>query len=170
MKQYLSYFYKIGILAAAFSLLTFYLSTFLTQDPTLISKVFSFIITPIFVGAGIYFYRFKLNQNQLSFAEGMTIGFVIYFLNAMLTFFGIYLGLIISNGLFQNIKNNMMQVLADKREEIINTLGDASYEKTYQGMLQLSIFDIAITDFIFKIAFGLFFTIIISIILRKTKL
>lgn len=170
MKQYLGYFYRIGFLAAAFSLLTFFLSSFFTQDPTLISKVFSFIITPIFVGAGIYFYRFKINQNQLSFAEGMSIGFIIYFINAFLTFLGIYIGLVFSENLFQNIKNNMMQVLSDKKEDIIKTLGNASYEKTYEKMLQLSIFDIAITDFIFKIAFGLFFTIIISIILRKTKI
>jgi hypothetical protein len=170
MKQYFGYFYRIGFLAAAFSLLTFFLSSFFTQDPTLISKVFSFIITPIFVGAGIYFYRFKINQNQLSFAEGMSIGFIIYFVNALVTFFGIYIGLVFSENLFQNIKNNMMQVLSDKKQDIINTLGNASYEKTYEEMLQLSIFDIAITDFIFKIAFGLFFTIIISIILRKTKI
>jgi len=170
MKQYLGYFYKIGFLAAAFSLLTFYLATFFTPDPTLISKVFSFIITPIFVGAGIYFYRFRINNNQLSFAEGMSIGFIVYFINAFVTFSGIYIGLIFSKSLFGNIKSNMMQVLDDKREEIINTLGNASYEKTYQEMLQLTVFDVAITDFIFKIAFGLFFTIIISIILRKTKL
>jgi hypothetical protein len=168
MKQYFGYFYRIGFLAATFSLLTFFLSTFFTQDPTLISKVFSFIITPIFVGAGIYFYRFKIKQNQLSFAEGMTVGFIIYFVNAFVTFLGIYMGLIFSKNLFENIKSNMMQVLIDKKQEIINTLGNASYEKTYQEMLQLSIFDVAITDFIFKVAFGLFFTIIISIILRKT--
>jgi hypothetical protein len=168
MKQYFGYFYRIGFLAATFSLLTFFLSTFFTQDPTLISKVFSFIITPIFVGAGIYFYRFKIKQNQLSFAEGMTVGFIIYFVNAFVTFLGIYMGLIFSKNLFENIKSNMMQVLIEKKQEIINTLGNASYEKTYQEMLKLSIFDIAITDFIFKVAFGLFFTIIISIILRKT--
>jgi hypothetical protein len=168
MKQYFGYFYRIGFLAATFSLLTFFLSTFFTQDPTLISKVFSFIITPIFLGAGIYFYRFKIKQNQLSFAEGMTVGFIIYFVNAFVTFLGIYMGLIFSKNLFENIKSNMMQVLIEKKQEIINTLGNPSYEKTYQEMLKLSIFDIAITDFIFKVAFGLFFTIIISIILRKT--
>ncbi|RPA66761.1 DUF4199 domain-containing protein [Cyclobacteriaceae bacterium YHN15] len=168
MKQYFGYFYRIGFLGATFSLLTFFLSTFFTQDPTLISKVFSFIITPIFVGAGIYFYRFKIKQNQLSFAEGMTVGFIIYFVNAFVTFLGIYMGLIFSKNLFENIKSNMMQVLIEKKQEIINTLGNPSYEKTYQEMLKLSIFDIAITDFIFKVAFGLFFTIIISIILRKT--
>ena len=76
--------------------------------------------------------------------------------------------MVFSKNLFENIKSNMMQVLLDKKQEIINTLGNASYEKTYREMLQLSIFDVAITDFIFKVAFGLFFTIIISIILRKT--
>jgi hypothetical protein len=169
MKQYLGYFYKIGFLAASFSLLTFYLSSFFTPDPTLISKVFSFIITPIFVGAGIYFFRFKININQLSFAEGMSVGFIIYFINALVTFCGIYIGLLFSKSLFENIKSNMMQVLLDKKDEIIKTLGKLSYEKTYQGMLQMTEFDVAITDFIFKIAFGLFFTIIISIILRKTN-
>ncbi|WP_304516421.1 DUF4199 domain-containing protein [Cecembia rubra] len=167
MKQHFNYFNKIGLLAAGFSILTFYVSTLFTPDPTLISKVFSFAITPFFVGGGIYFYRFKLNKNMLSFAEGMTIGFFIYFINALLTFLGIYLGLLLSKSLFENIKSNMMNVLFEKKEEIINTLGQASYDKTYQEMLGLSIFDVAITDFIFKIAFGLFFTIIISIILRK---
>jgi len=167
MKQYFGYFYKIGLLAAVFSIFAFYIATFFTPDPTLFSKVFSFAITPLFVGAGIYFYRFKLNHNKLSFAEGMTIGFLIYAINAFVTFLGIYLGLVISPQLFENIKSNMMQVLADKKEEIISRLGEVSFERTYQQMLTLSVYDIAITDLIFKIAFGLFFTIIISIILRK---
>lgn len=169
MKQYFPYFYKIGFLAAGFSLLTFYLSTFFTPDPTLISKVFSFAVTPVFVGAGIYFYRFKLNQNLLSFAEGMTVGFLIYIINALISFLGIFIGLTLSKGLFENIRGNMMQILFDKKEGIISNLGEASYNNTYEEMLKLSVFDIAITDFIFKIAFGLFFTIIISIILRKTN-
>lgn len=167
MKQHFGYFYKIGILAAALSIFTFYIATLFTPDPTLISKVYSFAITPFFVGAGIYFYRFKLNGNKMSFAEGMTIGFLIYFINALVTFFGIYIGLVFSTQLFKNIKSNMMDILEDKKEEIINTLGENSFQKTYQEMLTLTAYDIAITDFIFKIAFGLFFTIIISIILRK---
>jgi hypothetical protein len=167
MKQYFGYFYKIGLLAASFSIFAFYIATLFTPDPTLFSKVFSFAVTPLFVGAGIYFYRFKLNQNRLSFAEGMTIGFLIYLINAFVTFLGIYFGLIFSPQLFENIKTNMMQILSEKREEIISTLGEASFEKTYQQMLTMTIYDIAITDLIFKIAFGLFFTIIISVILRK---
>lgn len=167
MRIYLNYFYKIGLLAAFFSILTFYLSTLITPDPTLVSKVFSFAITPFFVGSGIYFYRFKLNKNRISFSEGMTIGFLIYFINALFTFLGIYLGLLFSKGLFDNIKSNMMNILFEKKDEFINTLGIASYEKTHEEMLQLTIFDIAITDFFFKIAFGLFFSIIISLILRK---
>lgn len=167
MKKYFGYFYKIGFLAACLSIFTFYFSTFFTPDPTLVSKVFSFAITPFFVGAGIYFYRYKLNSNKLSFAEGMTVGFLIYFINALVTFFGIFFGLLFSPKLFENIKTNMMQILDEKKTEIINTLGEDSFQKTYQEMLTLSSYDIAITDFIFKIAFGLFFTIIISIILRK---
>ena len=167
MKQYFGYFYKIGLLAAALSVFAFYIATLFTPDPTLFSKVFSFAITPLFVGAGIYFYRFKLNNNKLSFAEGMTIGFLIYFINAFVTFLGIYFGLMFSPHTFENIKANMMQILADKKEEIIGTLGQTSFDKTYEQMMALSVYDIAITDLIFKIAFGLFFTIIISVILRK---
>jgi hypothetical protein len=167
MRIHLNYFYKIGLLAAGFSILAFYLSTLITPDPTLISKVFSFAITPFFIGGGIYFYRFKLNKNMLSFSEGMTIGFLIYFINGLFSFFGIYLGLFFSKDLFENIKTNMMDILFEKRDEIIKTLGKTSFEKTYEKMLQLNVFDIAITDFFFKITFGLFFSIIISLILRK---
>lgn len=167
MKQHFGYFYKIGLLASAFSIFAFYIASLFTPDPTLFSKIFSFAITPLFVGAGIYFYRFKLNNNKLSFAEGMTVGFIIYLINAFVTFLGIYIGLMFSPQTFENIKTNMMQILADKKEEIVKTLGQTSFDKTYEQMIALSIYDIAITDLIFKIAFGLFFTIIISIILRK---
>ena len=167
MKKHFPYFYKIGLVAAALSIFAFYIASLFTPDPTLFSKVFSFAVTPVFVGAGIYFYRFKLNGNQLSFAEGMTIGFLIYLINAFVTFLGIYIGLLLSPQTFDNIKRNMMQILDDKKEEIIRSMGQVSFDRTYEKMLALSIYDIAITDLIFKIAFGLFFTIIISIILRK---
>ena len=47
---------------------------------------------------------------------------------------------------------------------------DKSVDFTYEKILAMTALDIALNDFIWKILPGLFFTIIISIILRRTKL
>ncbi|EOZ92413.1 hypothetical protein A33Q_4506 [Indibacter alkaliphilus LW1] len=169
MKVYFSYAAKIGCLAAALSLMAFFIYGYLGDDPTLMSIIFSFAITPFFIGAGVYFIRFKVHQNHISFAEGMTIGFVIYMLNAVISFFGTFIGLQVWPELFERIRANKINITLEKKDFTIGQYGEETFQQTYESIMELSVFQISLNDFIWKIVFGLFFTIIISIILRKTN-
>lgn len=169
MKKYFSYAAKIGVLAAVLSLMAFFILGLLGEDPTLKSIVFSFAITPFFIGAALYFIRFKVNENHLSFAEGMTLGFVVYILNALVSFIGILIGLFSWPSLFERIRENKVNITLEKKDFTIGQYGEETFQRTYESIMDLNVFQIAINDFIWKIVFGLFFTIIISIILRKTK-
>lgn len=169
MKKYFTYATKIGVLAGILSLAAFFILGLLGNDPTLMSIVFSFAITPFFIGATLFFIRKKVNQNHLSFAEGMTVGFVVYVLNAVVSFVGILLGLIAWPELFDRIRENKVAITLEKKDFTIEQYGEEIFEKTFQSIQELNVFQIALNDFIWKIVFGLFFTIIISIILRKTN-
>ncbi|MCH7402451.1 DUF4199 domain-containing protein [Belliella kenyensis] len=168
MSKYFSYAIQIGLLGAAFSIIAFFgIGLILGQDPTLSSQLFSFVTVPLFVGAALYFIRWKLNDNHLSFAEGMTVGFVVYFTNALVSFVGITIGLYLAPSLFEIIKENKLLITADKKDFTIQQYGQEVFDRTYQSISELTVVNIALNDFIWKIVFGLFFTIIISIILRR---
>lgn len=167
MSKYFSYAFKIGALGALFSVVAFFGIGMLGQDPTLPSQLFSFVSVPVFVAAALYFVRWKVNQNHLSFAEGMTIGFVVYVTNAIISFLGLFLGLIFTPELFERIKENKLQITLDKKDFTIEQYGQEVFDLTYESISNLTVFQVSINDLIWKIIFGLFFTIIISIILRK---
>jgi hypothetical protein len=99
----------------------------------------------------------------------MTVGFIIYSIIAVLSGLGIYLILLVYPGLFEEIKASKITVIENNRQQIIEQLNEASFQVTYENVLGMTPGDIAFNDFIWKIIPGLFFTILISIILRKTK-
>lgn len=128
MKQYFSYAGKIGVLAAILSLFAFFFLGSLGEDPTLKSIVFSFAITPFFIGAALYFIRTKVNSNHLSFAEGMTVGFVVYILNALVSFIGILVGLFAWPELFETIRQNKIDITLEKRISPLNNMVKRSFK------------------------------------------
>lgn len=57
--------------------------------------------------------------------------------------------------------------MSDNKAVLEEQLNVAAYEETYENISEMTIFDVAINDFLRKIFPGLFFTIIISIILKR---
>ena len=69
--------------------------------------------------------------------------------------------------LFEEIKSSKLEVLGSSKDTIISQVGEDSYQSTLKNVQSMVPFDIGLNDAIWKIIPGLFFTIIISIILRK---
>ena len=132
--------------------------------------LFGYVLIPIFVFLGIRYFRNDINGGELSFAHGMTIGFLIYSMIAVVAGLGVWLVLSISPEFFQEIKTSKVAVMDTNKDLIVGQLGQESFDFTYEKILAMTALDIALNDFIWKILPGLFFTIIISIILRRTKL
>lgn len=169
MNRYLESTYRFGLIGGIFCVFAFLLFNWLGYDPTNFSMLFGYLLIPVFVFLGIRFFKKDVNYGELSFAQGMSIGFLIYTMIAFISGFGIWLILLIDTGLFEELKALKLEVLTTNKDLIISQLNEGSFDITMQKIMDMKPIDIALNDFIWKILPGLFFTIIISIILRKTK-
>jgi len=167
MHKYLKTAYQFGLLGGMLSIISFYILSFLNPDPTNLNLIFGYFLIPISVFLSIKFFKEYSNEGYLSFAEGMTVGFVTYFLIGLISSLGILLILTIMPDFFQVIKVSKLNVLQDNKGIIISQVGEASYQVTLESLQKLSPWDVALSDGLWKIIPGMFFSIIISIILRK---
>lgn len=167
MSKYFASAYQFGILGGVLSIASFGLLSFLQPDPTNLNLVFGYLITPISIFLALKFFKDYTNNGFISFAEGMSVGFVTYMLIALVSGVGIWIILILFPDLFQVILESKMKVLSENRQRIIDQLGDSSFQNTLENIREMVPLDVALSDSLWKIIPGLFFTIIISIILRK---
>jgi hypothetical protein len=167
MDKYLKSSYKFGLVGGLFSIFAFVLLSFLKSDPTNLSLIFGYVISPFALFLAIKFFKEYSNSGLLSFSEGMSVGFVTYCLIAIISGLGVLIYLYLSPELFEEIKNSKLEVLLKNQNTITQEMGLNPYESTLLNIKQMTIWDIAFNEGIWKIIPGLFFTIIISIILRK---
>lgn len=167
MNTYFRLAYRFGALGGIFSVLAFLVLAWLYGDPTNLNLIFGYVIVPVVVFLSIKFFKDYTNGGLLSFAEGMSVGFVAYTLLGLISGLGIWLILLLSPDLFQVILDSKLAVLADNRELVVSQVGEKSFETTLESVQKMSPWDVALNDALWKIIPGLFFTIIISIILRK---
>lgn len=167
MSKYFKTAYQFGALGGILSVIAFFILSFFYEDPTNLTLLFGYVISPISIFLAIKFFKEYSNNGYLSFAEGMSVGFVAYVLIALVSAFGIWVILSISPELFEQIKLSKFDVLEKGKETIISQVGENSFEATVASIKEMSKLDVAVNDGLWKIIPGLFFSIIISIILRK---
>jgi len=167
MNKYFKSAYLFGVLGGILVLVSFFTLSFFREDPTTLNLVFGYVIVPISVYLALRYFKDYSNNGFISFAEGMSVGFVSYMLISMISFFGIWLFLTVDINLFELIKSSKIDTLVQNEDSIISQVGQNSFDATLESVKKMSKTDIALNDAIWKIIPGLFFTIIISIILRK---
>jgi hypothetical protein len=169
MTKYLKTAYQFGVLGGVLSGLSFYVLSLFNPDPTNLNLVFGYVITPFAVYLAIKFYKEFVNEGFISFAEGMTIGAVTYLILAILSTLTIWGILVSSPSLFEAIQTAKWAVLEQNKEVIIGQVGQKSFDLTQTNLKDMSPWDIAFNDGIWKILPGMFFSILISVILKKNK-
>ncbi len=170
MTKYFKTAYQFGALGGLLSGLSFYVLSLFHSDPTNLNLVFGYLITPITVFLAIKFFKDYSNDGYLSFSEGMSVGAVSFLLLAILST-GIVWGVLESSpSLFSAIQTAKWAALEKNKELIISQVGQASFEVTQTNLKSMTAWDVALNDGIWKILPGMFFSILISIILRKNKL
>jgi hypothetical protein len=167
MNKYLITAYKFGTLGGLLSVVSFYFLSYLNPDPTNLNLVFGYFLIPISVFLSVKFFKEYTNSGFLSFAEGMTVGFVTYTLIGLISTLGIWLTLHFSPDLFEIIKTQKVDFLSENKEMIISQVGENSFEATRKSIEGLTPWNVSLNDGLWKIIPGMFFSIIISIILRK---
>jgi len=170
MTKYFKTAYQFGALGGLMSGLSFYVLSLFHSDPTNLNLVFGYLITPITVFLAIKFFKDYSNDGYLSFSEGMSVGAVSFLLLAILST-GIVWGVLESSpSLFSAIQTAKWAALEKNKELIISQVGQASFEVTQTNLKSMTAWDVALNDGIWKILPGMFFSILISLILRKNKL
>ncbi len=169
MTKYLKTAYQFGALGGILSGISFYVLSLFNPDPTNLNLVFGYVITPFAVYLAIKFYKEYANEGFLSFAEGMTIGAVTYLILAILSTLTIWGILASSPSLFEAIQTAKWAVLEQNKEVIIGQVGQESFDLTQTNLKGMGPWDIAFNDGIWKILPGMFFSILISVILKKNK-
>lgn len=167
MSRYFKTAYQFGSLGGILSFSAFIILSFFYADPSNLTLLFGYVIIPIAIFLAIKFFKEYSNGGYLSFSEGMSVGFVTYLLIGLVSTLGIWFFLVASPELFEQIKHSKFDVLEKGKETIISQVGENSFDATLASLKEMSKFDVAINDGLWKIIPGLFFTIIISIILRK---
>jgi hypothetical protein len=167
MNKYLKTAYQFGTLGGVLSILSFFILSLIYSDPTNLNLVFGYLITPIALFLGIKFFKDYSNNGFLSFSEGMTVGFVTYILIGILSTLGIWCILLAMPELFLGIQETKWAVLEQNKEVIISQVGLNSFQSTKLNLQEMTAWDVALNDGIWKIIPGMFFSIIISIILRR---
>jgi hypothetical protein len=169
MTKYLKTAYQFGVLGGILSGISFYVLSLFNPDPTNLNLVFGYVITPFAVYLAIKFYKEFANEGFLSFAEGMTIGAVTYLILAILSTLTIWGILVSSPSLFEAIQTAKWAVLEQNKEVIIGQVGQESFDLTQTNLKTMGPWDVAFNDGIWKILPGMFFSILISVILKKNK-
>lgn len=138
------------------------------KDPVGFTEIFGYMIIPIFVFLGIKNFRDNMNGGELGFGQGMTTGFFVYSILALISAIGIFIILRLDPALFEDFKSSNLILLEESKEVLIEQLDKKAYENTLNNISNMTVLDVAINDFLRKIFPGLFVTIIISIILKRT--
>ena len=167
MGKYFTSAYQFGTLGGILSLVAFGILAWLQPDPTNLNLIFGYIITPVSLFLALKYFKDYTNQGFLSFAEGMSVGFVTYLLIAAISCMGIWIILLLFPEFFETIKASKIEVLLTSKDTIVSQVGGESFENTLSNVQAMAPFDIGMNDGLWKIIPGLFFSIIISIILRK---
>ena len=97
----------------------------------------------------------------------MTVGFVTYGMIGVISTLGIWMVLQFFPELFEVIKSQKIALLSENKEMIISQVGENSFLATQESISELTPWNIALNDGLWKIIPGMFFSIIFSIIFRK---
>ncbi|HSJ66104.1 MAG TPA: DUF4199 domain-containing protein [Anditalea sp.] len=169
INKYFDSAYKFGIIGGILCGIAFWLMYILGAEPVGMTLVFGYLITPIFVFIGVKNFRDNFNAGDMTFGQGMTVGFFVYTLIAILSAIFVFISLNIMPDILMDFRSVNLRLLDGKRSEWVEQLNIEAFETTRASIEEMSAYNVAMNDFLRKILPGLFYTIIISIILKQTK-
>ncbi|GGZ41671.1 hypothetical protein GCM10007049_38760 [Echinicola pacifica] len=169
MNKYFKAGYPFGLAGAGLCLLSFLILQFTELNAIDFTTIAACMITPVFVFLGMRNFRAQWSGGEMLFGQGMTVGFVIYGLLAVITSLGVLTFLYLMPEVFESYKLEKLSWLHSQQDFISESVGEQAYLEALGESEEMNIFDIALDIFLKIFLLELFFTIIISIILKRTK-
>ncbi|MCC5927843.1 MAG: DUF4199 domain-containing protein [Cyclobacteriaceae bacterium] len=159
---------RYGLAGAFISIFALFLMFFIDRNPLFYGRYFDIVLIPAFVVFSIRDFKVNQNNGTLHFWQGMSTGIIVYIIIAIATaLFILLFTYIISPELFEAYIENRLELLAIKREHIIQSIDEESYNQTLKGLRNTQPWHLALDDILKKSIIGLFVTILFSIIFRK---
>ncbi len=161
---------RYGIMAAIISIGLFLVLYFFGKNPLLIPAIFDYriILFPIILVFAIRDFKENKNNGFLHFWQGMSIGLQTVLITAFLMAVFIFLfGSILDKSFVLSYIEQLTEQIQTVNEELVESIGKEAISKTLELLPTTTIFDLAIDYFLKSLPYGVFLTIIISLILRK---
>src|SRR5690606_34884718 len=134
MHNYLKAAYLFGIIGGLFCGLAFLLTYIMGKDPISFTEIFGYLLIPVFVFMAIKNFRQNINNGELGFGQGMTIGFFVYSILALISALVIFIVLQFDTAIFEEFKTANLALLEEKKEVLIAQLDEVSYERTLKNI------------------------------------
>jgi hypothetical protein len=161
---------KYGSIATLLSIILFLILYYAGQNPLLIPAFLDFriLLFPIFLVFSIREFKENYNSGFLHFWQGFSIGLMVILIIAFLMSVFIW---IFGSWVEQEFVSNFIQLSIDQiesaRKKIQDAIGEEELTKVLEILPSTTLFDLALDYLLKSLPYGLFLTIIISLILRK---
>lgn len=147
----------------------FLLLYFLGYNPLVAGRPwdFGFLLMPLMIFFAIKDFKVNHNSGELRFWQGMTAGFVTYFVLALGVALFIFVFLKVDPAILDSYIQDRLALLENSKEHFVEQLGEDLFEEQVDRMSHTTAVVVALDDFWKKLLIGLFLTILIAAILRK---
>ena len=161
-----------GLISAVLTIVAFVVFYYLDQQPW--RNLLSLILDVVLIGAVTFMatrdFRDNENGGELRFYHGMSIGFIIYTLTALVfSLFYLLFMTVITPDFIDIDRESMVEFLESRKEMILANGGEESYQKQLDSLPGTRATSLALDSFGKKIFSGLFLAPIFSIVLRTRQ-
>lgn len=161
---------KYGSIAAVLSIVLFLILYYSGRNPLLIPAFLDFriLLFPIFLVFSMRDFKENWNGGFLHFWQGFSIGILVIGLIALLmALFILIFGSWIEPDFVSNFIQSSIEQIESAREKITTAIGEEELTKVLEILPSTTLYDLALDYFLKSLPYGLFLTIIISLILRR---
>jgi len=161
---------KYGGIASILSIILFLFLYYSGQNPLLIPAFLDFriLLFPIFLVFSIRDFKENHNNGFLHFWQGFSIGLLVILIIAfIMSLFILVLGSWIEPDFVTNFIQSSIEQIESAKEKITSAIGEDELTKVLEILPSTTLYDLALDYFLKSLPYGLFLTIIISLILRK---
>lgn len=148
----------------------FLLLYFMGKNPLVVGRPwdFGFLLIPLMVIFAMKDFKTNYNEGELRFWQGMSSGFVTYFVLALGVALFIFIFMTVADpDVLEGYIQDRIQLLESSKVQFIEQFGTELYDEQITKMNHTTAFIVAIDDFWKKLVIGLFLTILIAAVLRK---
>ena len=129
---------------------------------------FRIILFPIILVFGIRAFKERNDNETIHFWQGMSVGLLcIIFISLLMSLFILFFGGIIEPEFVNEYIHQSLQNINEVKDNLMDSIGQDALNKSLELLPTTTLTDLALDYFLKSLPYGIFLTIIISLILRR---